>query len=136
MEKIDNLELLKENAKMASQNSYAPYSQFPVGVSVEDISGNIFTGCNVENLAYPSGICAERTAIFKAVSEVGPTMKIKTLIVYTPTKRVTTPCGSCRQVINEFAHSKTRIFCFCDSDAILDMQFNDLLPESPVIDDL
>jgi len=127
---------LVSEAKKASQNSYSPYSKFPVGSAFEDNDGNIYAGCNVENLAFPSGLCAERTAICKAVSEFGPELKVKTLVVYTPTEKVTTPCGACRQVINEFATPETRIVCVCNSDSVLDVPFKDLLPESPVIEEL
>ncbi len=123
-------------AKEASLNSYSPYSKFKVGAALEEENGKIFAGCNVENLAFPSGICAEQTAVCKAVSETGPSMRIKSLVVYTPTRQVTTPCGSCRQVINEFARPDTRIICVCDSSEILDIAFKDLLPESTFIDKL
>lgn len=136
MEKIDNLESLKQKAKSASLNSYSPYSKFKVGVAFEDLLGNVFTGCNVENMAFPTGICAEQAAIAKAISEVGPAMKVKTIVIYTPSEKVTSPCGSCRQVINEFKCPETRVVSFCDSEAILDMRFNDLLPESTVIEGL
>ena len=129
-----HLELLKEKAKTASLNAYSPYSKFKVGAAVEDQEGNIFTGCNIENLAFPSGICAERTAIFKAVSEMGPSMKIKTVAVYTSTPDVTTPCGGCRQVINEFADENARIISFCDTDRMMSVAFRELLPSPTAID--
>lgn len=131
-----NVEKLIAAAKKASRNAYSPYSKFPVGAAFEDLDGNIFSGCNVENLAFPSGICAEKTAISKGVSEKGPLSKVKTLVVYTPTQKLTTPCGDCRQVINEFAVPTTRIICVCDSDNTLDVLFTDLLPQSTVIDGL
>lgn len=127
---------LFQEAKKASLKSYSPYSKFKVGVALEDINGNIFTGCNVENLAFPSGICAEQTAISKVISEVGPNMRIKTLLVYTPTTKVTTPCGSCRQVINEFALQNTEVICMCDSEESLHVRFSELLPKSTIIDNL
>ena len=127
---------LKELAKKASLNAYAPYSKFKVGAAFETDSGDVFTGCNIENLAFPSGICAERTAIFKGISELGPSMKIKTLAVYTATKKVTTSCGACRQVMNEFALPDTRIICVCDTDTFLDIAFSDLLPKPTEIDGL
>lgn len=136
MKKSQNITQLQELAKKAALNSYAPYSKFNVGAALEDTSGKVFSGCNVENLAFPSGVCAERTAIFKAVSEVGPAVKIKTIVVYTQTKKVTTPCGACRQVINEFAQPDTRVVGICDSEAILDIPFRDLLPRPTEIDEL
>lgn len=132
----DNVRQLIAVAKEISLKSYSPYSRFPVGSAIEDLDGNIFAGCNVENLAFPSGLCAERTAICKAVSEIGPDLKVHILVIYTPTDTVTTPCGACRQVINEFASPDTRVICVCDDDSILDIAFKDLLPESPIIDDL
>ena len=125
--------LLIQKAKEVSLNSYSPYSKFKVGVAFSDESGNVFTGCNVENLAFPSGICAEQAAISKGVSEIGSKLKIKTLVVYTPTNQVTSPCGGCRQVISEFATSETRIICVCDNDEKLDTSFTTLFPESTVI---
>ena len=123
-------------AKEVAQNSYSPYSNFPVGAAFEDEAGNVFTGCNVENLSFPEGLCAERTAIVKAVSEKGPSMRVKTLVVYTPTQKATTPCGGCRQVISEFAADDARIICTCDTDDVLDISFKDLFPYSLVIDGL
>ncbi len=132
----NKIQYLISIAKKASQNSYSPYSKFPVGSALEDVDGNVFAGCNVENLSFPSGLCAERTAVCKAVTEVGPKVKIKTLVTYTPSMKVTPPCGACRQVINEFAIPNTRVLCVCDSDSVLDVPFKNLLPEPPLIDDL
>ena len=123
-----HLKSLAITAKNASEKAYAPYSKFKVGAVVEDYEGNIYTGCNVENVAFPSGICAERTAIFKAVSEAGPNFRIKTLLIYTPTTSTTAPCGGCRQVMQEFATPDTRLISVCESEAILDKAFADLLP--------
>ena len=128
--------MLKESAKQVAQNAYAPYSRFRVGAALLDQDDNIFTGCNVENLAFPSGICAERTAVFKAVSEVGPSFRIKTLVIYTPSLHVTTPCGGCRQVIQEFASPETRIISYCDSSDELDVLFSELFPSPTKIDSL
>lgn len=121
-------------AKKGTKNSYSPYSNFKVGAAFEDQNGNIFYGCNVENLAFPSGICAEQTAIAKGVSETGPSLKIKTLVVYTPTQSVTTPCGGCRQVINEFGTSETVIISVCDSEDYMEVKLQELLPQSTRID--
>ena len=96
--KID-IELLIHQARLARANAYAPYSNYPVGAAVLTASGEIFTGCNIENAAYPSGLCAERVAIFKAVSEGAREI----LAVAVVTKNGASPCGACRQVISEFA---------------------------------
>ncbi len=133
---MEKLLLLKENAKKVADNAYAPYSKFKVGAALLDRNGKAFSGCNVENLAFPSGICAERAAVFKAVSEVGPSMQIDTLVIYTPTLQVTTPCGGCRQVIQEFAGPETRIISFCDGEEQLDVRFVDLFPLPTLIDGL
>lgn len=126
------LELI-DRAKQASLNSYSPYSKFKVGAALINQEGEIFAGCNVENLSFPAGICAEQTAICKAVSETGNSLKIRSLVIYTSTQKVTTPCGICRQVINEFACSDTRIVCACDSNEVLDIAFSDLFPAATVI---
>ena len=132
----DLVKTLLKKAKDAAQNAYAPYSKFHVGAALVDDHGNFFSGCNVENLAFPSGICAEQVAISKAVSEVGPSFSISMLLVYTPTQKVTTPCGSCRQVINEFATPETRIVSVCDSEEHLDITFTELHPHATMIDKL
>lgn len=84
----------------AREKAYAPYSNFKVGAALLTASGKIYTGCNIENAAYGLCNCAERTAIFKAVSE-GETAFIE-LAVAADTPAPTAPCGSCRQVIAEF----------------------------------
>jgi cytidine deaminase len=90
---------LIEAAGKARERAYAPYSQFLVGAAVSTMDGQIFSGCNVENSSYGLTICAERTAIFKAVSE-GQTA-ITGLAVVADTEQVTPPCGACRQVMWE-----------------------------------
>jgi len=85
-------------AREASRRAYAPYSKYQVGAVVRTKSGRIFTGCNIENAAFPSGTCAERVAIFKAVSE--GEREFDVIAVVTPNGG--TPCGACRQVMAEF----------------------------------
>ncbi len=93
---------LIEKAKMARENAYVPYSNFKVGAVLETESGKIFTGANVENSSFGLSMCAERVAIFKAVSE-GET-KFKRMIIIADTKDVVSPCGACRQVMSEFGN--------------------------------
>lgn len=94
-EKLINLAL------QAKEKAYAPYSKFQVGAALLTESGEIFTGCNVENASYGLTNCAERTAIFKAVSQ-GHT-KFKAIAIVTDlTDQYTSPCGACRQVMAEF----------------------------------
>lgn len=92
-------QFLIDLAVEASRRAYAPYSNYPVGAALRTKSGRVFTGCNVENAAYPTGICAERVAIFKAVSEGEREFEA----VAVATNNGGTPCGSCRQVMAEFA---------------------------------
>jgi cytidine deaminase len=96
--KIDWNKLIAQ-ARRARQNAYAPYSQYAVGAAVLAQSGKIYTGCNVENAAYPSALCAERVAIYKGVSE-GEREFIALVVV---TSNLGSPCGACRQVLSEFA---------------------------------
>lgn len=87
-------------AKYAAESAYAPYSNFKVGAAVLTKDGSIFTGCNIENASYGATNCAERTAIFKAVSE-GHTEMVK-IAVITKDGSTSYPCGICLQVMNEF----------------------------------
>ena len=87
-------------AMRARKNTYAPYSKFKVGAAIETIDGRIFTGCNIENASYGLAICAERVAVFKAVSE--GVKKFKRIAIVTGAKKPTPPCGMCRQVLFEF----------------------------------
>ena len=89
---------LMEAAKSAQKKAYCPYSRYPVGAAVLTESGRIYSGCNVENASFGLAICAERVAIFKAVSH--GEKKVKALCVAAKSAR---PCGACRQVIIEFA---------------------------------
>ena len=86
-------------ARTARRNAYVPYSHYAVGAAVLAESGRLYTGCNVENAAYPTGLCAERVAVFKAVSE-GERKLVALAVV---TSNGGSPCGSCRQVFSEFA---------------------------------
>lgn len=96
-------------AKEAQEQSYSPYSQFSVGAAVLTEAGDIFTGCNIENISYGLTICGERTAIFKMISEKGPQTKIKAIAVTTKADIPCTPCGACRQVIQEFSKPDTLV---------------------------
>ncbi len=92
--------VLIEKAKAAQKNAYAPYSGFKVGAAVLTESGEIFTGANVENASYGLSMCAERVAVFKAVSE--GYRKFRAIAVVADTDYPVRPCGACRQVLAEF----------------------------------
>jgi cytidine deaminase len=87
-------------AKAARENAHAPFSQFKVGAALRTVSGKIFGGCNVENATYGLTVCAERVAIFKAISE--GERQFDAIAVVTDTDSLTPPCGACRQLIWEF----------------------------------
>ena len=91
------------SAKAAREQAYAPYSNFKVGAALLGKSGRVYTGCNVENAAYGPSMCAERTAIFKAVSEGEREFEAIAVV----TKNGVSPCGTCRQVMIEFAPDMT-----------------------------
>ena len=92
---------LVELAFTMLERSYSPYSHFPVGAALEGADGKVYTGCNVENAAYGSCICAERTALVKAVSE--GCQSFRRLAVVGNSEDYCWPCGSCRQMLYEFA---------------------------------
>ena len=91
---------LTEDALAARRNAHAPYSKFQVGAALEDADGRVYLGCNVENATYGLSICAERVAVFKAISEGAK--KFQRIAVSADTETLTPPCGSCRQILWEF----------------------------------
>ena len=92
---------LVKKATEARKKAYAPYSKFKVGAALETVSGKVYVGCNVENSSYGLTLCAERVALFKAVSEGAK--KFKRIAIVADTKRPCPPCGMCRQALYEFA---------------------------------
>ncbi len=92
--------LLMDTAKEAAKKSYSPFSKFAVGAGVLTASGNIYGGCNIENSSFGMTICAERCAIFKAVSD--GEKEILAVAIYSPNEDDCYPCGACRQVMYEF----------------------------------
>jgi len=97
---VSEHEALIAAAKRARENAHAPFSNFRVGAAVRAKSGRVFTGCNVENASYGLTCCAERVAIFKAISE--GERGFDAIAVVADTEELTPPCGACRQVIWEF----------------------------------
>lgn len=113
-------------ARKAAGSAYAPYSRFHVGAALLTDKGAIWTGCNVENASYGMTICAERNAIFGAVSLEGRRMRIRRLAVFGDAYTVS-PCGACRQVISEFAGPEVGVL-FPHGRAIALASVDELLP--------
>jgi len=111
----------------AFNNSYSPYSHFKVGAAIITSTKNIYNGCNVENSSYGGTICAERSAITKAISSEGK-IHIDYLVVVSEGKKPAPPCAICLQVINEFASKNTHIILISDSGVINEFVFKELLP--------
>ena len=125
---IDNemIEKLIETARHARNWAYAPYSHYAVGAALLTAGGRIYDGVNIENAAYPTGICAERVAIFKAVSE--GEREFSAIVVMTD--NAGTPCGSCRQVMAEFGLA-TRVLIVDTAGKIhIDTTVEGLLPRA------
>ena len=124
-------QLLKA-AWAAREKAYAPYSRFKVGAAILTAGGSVFSGCNVEAANYGCTLCAERTAIVKAVSEghLSPG-GLEKVLVATQTARPTAPCGSCRQMIEEFGTGETKVLLSSHPSRV-DAVYNhaELLPHS------
>ena len=114
---------LLQMAREAMKRSYSPYSHYPVGAALRSTDGRIFTGCNVENASFGLTNCAERTAVFKAVSEGAREFDLLAIAA----KTMAWPCGACRQVLNEFAPG-LRILVTWD-DHVEEKTLSELLPE-------
>jgi len=97
---VKQIEKLIKHAQQAAKFAYAPYSKFKVGAAILTHKGKIYTGANIENASYGLTVCAERVALYKAVSQ--GEKKFNTIAIYTNTKDFTMPCGACRQVLAEF----------------------------------
>jgi cytidine deaminase len=111
-------------ANEARRCAYAPYSNYPVGAALRTKSGKVFTGVNVENAAYPTGMCAERTAVFKAVSEGEREFEVIAVV----TDNGGSPCGSCRQVLAEFGLDTLVLIANGKGELLQETTVKDLLP--------
>ena len=118
---------LIEAAVNVRGHAHAPYSNFKVGAAVHTKNGKIYTGCNIENATYGLTICAERVAIFKAISE--GEKKIAAIAVVADTEELTPPCGACRQIIWEFCGDIPVIFANLKGDSEI-IQMNELFPRA------
>ena len=119
-------ELIQAAVEMLDK-AYVPYSHFPVGAALECGDGTVYTGCNIENAAFPCTICAERAAIFKAVSEGHRTFH--RIVVAGRSEKFCVPCGSCRQVMREFA-PEMEVICLNVKGETGRYTLRQLLPES------
>lgn len=113
-------------ARETQKNAYSAYSKFSVGAALITEDGEIFTGCNVENISYGLTNCAERTAIFSMIAKKGPNAKIKHIAVTTAADIACSPCGACRQVINEFGPNCT--VTYKSENGFIDVTMSQLLP--------
>jgi cytidine deaminase len=120
------MEELVEKAREALRNAYAPYSKFRVGAAVLTRSGKIYTGVNVENASYGLTICAERVAVFKAVSEGD--RDIVAVAVVVDSDEPAAPCGACRQVIAEFNPDALVVMATADKRKVVTASLRDLFP--------
>ena len=122
---------LYAEAVRSHDNSYSPYSKHKVGAALRLSDGRIFGGCNVENSSYGGAICAERTAVVKAVSESrgsGPT--VVEVVVVTDANPPWPPCGICRQFLSEFATPETRVHSTNLAGDVVSASFGKLLPNA------
>ncbi len=113
-------------ANEARRRAYVPYSKYPVGAALRTKSGRMFTGVNVENAAYPQTMCAERVAVFKAVSEGETDFEVISVV----TKNGGSPCGGCRQVLAEFGLNTIVLMANENGELVKEMTVKELLPEA------
>ncbi len=123
-----NEKMLVDAAKAVRANAYAPYSSYYVGAALLDETGAVHTGCNVENAAFPQGACAEANAIGAMVAAGGKRIVAIAAVGGTEELEACTPCGGCRQRIQEFAGEDTRVILISDDGLIASYPIDDLLP--------
>jgi cytidine deaminase len=127
---LDDSEPLVEAARQARLHSVSPFSNFSVGAAVRTASGKVYTGCNIESASYGLTVCAERVAIWKALSELSEDERQFTaLAVVADTETLTPPCGTCRQIIWEFARGATIVFANLKGESEI-FHIGDLLPRA------
>ena len=123
---MDKLDEMIARATQAYKNAYAPYSNLSVGVCLRTDDNQLFSGCNVENAAYSSTLCAEMSAIGAMI--MGGARKIKEVVVVVPDKKLCPPCGACRQRLYEFGASDTRIHLYNAEGNHQTLTMEELLP--------
>jgi cytidine deaminase len=129
MTKLTNpaLNKLMKYAQKAARNSYSPYSRFRVGAALQLADGTIVTGTNVENVSFGMTICAERSALVRAVAEYGPGIRVTAIAVANLNRKASPPCGACRQMLAEFALPDAPVM-FPGADGVRTMKFSEILP--------
>ena len=120
-------DVLVAQAFAAMERAYAPYSRFRVGAALEDESGAVHPGCNVENASYGAGICAERAAVLRAIAEGA--QRFSRIVIATEAPTPTPPCGMCRQVLVEFA-PKLEVESHTRGGAVARWRLDELLPHA------
>ena len=119
---------LSRHAESVAHHAYAPYSKFFVGAAILLESGQIVTGCNVENASYRLTTCAEQTAIASAVAQYGPTIRIRAVSIHNLNQSACQPCGACRQTIAEFAASTASVSFPGEGGVTIHTTLGELLP--------
>ncbi len=124
--KKEEQQALIDLANEARRRAYVPYSNYPVGAALRTKSGRLYTGVNIENAAYPQTMCAERVAIFKAVSEGEAEFEVIAVV----TNNGGSPCGGCRQVLAEFGLDTIVLLADGEGNLKKEMTVSELLPEA------
>jgi len=119
------IQQLLTTAIAVTEHAYVPYSHYPVGAALRAVDGTVYSGCNVENAAYPATICAERTALVKAVSEGQRSFDLLVVV----TKNAGSPCGTCRQMLYEFSPDLRIILADLAGNITSDTTLSTLLPD-------
>lgn len=121
------LDELMKHARKAAEHAYAPYSKFRVGAALQLTNGEVVTGANVENASYGLTICAERSALVRAVAEFGPGIRVTAVAVTNLNGMASPPCGACRQMLAEFTEPDVPVM-FPTEDGVRTMAFKEVLP--------
>ncbi len=121
-------EKLMQIAQEACQNSYSPYSKFPVGAAVLYSNGNVYKGVNVENSSFGLTLCAERNALSTAIA-TGEKSELEAIAIFSPKEKMCAPCGACRQWIWEFSNNRpVKVILEAKEGGLFVATINDLLP--------
>ena len=123
---MDKIKELHQAALEGFERAYAPYSNFHVGAAILSADGNIYTGCNVENVSYPCGSCAEQSAISAMIN--GGSRHIQEILILADGQDLITPCGACRQRIAEFATKETLVHLATPQGIQKTLPMSQLLP--------